>query len=123
MIFSFFQECKNLREVRSLRKLNHPNIIKLKEVIRENNQLYFVFEFMDCNLYELLKEKQRAKPPGFRDKTVRNIMFQVSFDFTSIFLFSAIKFFCSHLIRKVSFKTNLTKVIPLLFHAQQERFD
>jgi protein kinase len=72
------EECKNLREVRSLRKLNHPNIIKLKEVIREKNQLYFVFEFMDCNLYELLKEKQRAKPPGFRDKTVRNIMFQVT---------------------------------------------
>lgn len=36
----------NLREVKSLRKLNHPCIIKLKEVIRENDELFFVFEYL-----------------------------------------------------------------------------
>lgn len=30
----------------SLRRMNHPNIVKLKEVIRENDILYFVFEYM-----------------------------------------------------------------------------
>ena len=35
-----------LREVKSLRKLNHPCVVKLKEVIRENDELYFVFEFL-----------------------------------------------------------------------------
>lgn len=30
----------------SLRKMNHPYIVKLKEVIRENDILYFVFEYM-----------------------------------------------------------------------------
>lgn len=30
----------------SLRKLNHPNIIKLKEIVRENNELFFIFEHM-----------------------------------------------------------------------------
>lgn len=30
----------------SLRKMNHPNIVKLREVIRENDILYFVFEYM-----------------------------------------------------------------------------
>ena len=30
--------------MKSLRKLNHPNVVKLKEVIRENDELYFVFE-------------------------------------------------------------------------------
>lgn len=30
----------------SLRKMNHPNIVKLKEVIRENDIVYFVFEYM-----------------------------------------------------------------------------
>jgi len=74
--FYSWRECKNLREVRSLRKLCHPNIIKLKEVIRDNNELFFVFEFMDLNLYELLKQKQKAKPPGFKDATIRNIMLQ-----------------------------------------------
>ncbi|EYU29090.1 hypothetical protein MIMGU_mgv1a0075471mg, partial [Erythranthe guttata] len=41
-----WEECINLREVKSLRKMSHPNIVKLKEVIRENDVLYFVFEYM-----------------------------------------------------------------------------
>ena len=48
-----------LREVKSLRKLSHHNIVKLKEVIREKDSLYFVFEFMTKNLYEMIsKQKQ-----------------------------------------------------------------
>ncbi|KAL4137738.1 hypothetical protein PRIC2_001252 [Phytophthora ramorum] len=47
--FYSWEECMQLREVNSLKKLNHPNIIKLKEVIRENDELYFVFEYMECN--------------------------------------------------------------------------
>ncbi|KAL6334198.1 hypothetical protein AAG906_006785 [Vitis piasezkii] len=50
------EECLNLREVKSLRKMNHPNIMKLKEVFRENDILYFVFEYMECNLYQLMKD-------------------------------------------------------------------
>lgn len=30
----------------SLRRLSHPSIIKLREVIRENEELFFVFEYM-----------------------------------------------------------------------------
>lgn len=33
------------------RKLNYVNIVKLKEVIRENDYLYFVFEYMKENFY------------------------------------------------------------------------
>jgi hypothetical protein len=44
--FYSWEECMNLREVKSLRKLNHPNVVKLKEVIRENDELFFVFEFL-----------------------------------------------------------------------------
>lgn len=40
-----------LREIKSLRKLNHPQIVKLKEVIRVNDDLYFVFEYMEQNIY------------------------------------------------------------------------
>lgn len=32
-----WDECMALREVKSLRKLQHINIVKLKEVIREND--------------------------------------------------------------------------------------
>lgn len=41
----------------SLRKLNHANIVKLKEVIRENDYLYFVFEYMKENLYQMMKSR------------------------------------------------------------------
>lgn len=35
-----------LPQVRSLRKLHHPCIVQLKEVICENDELFFVFEYM-----------------------------------------------------------------------------
>lgn len=41
----------------SLKKLNHANVIKLKEVIRENDHLYFVFEYMKENLYQLMRDR------------------------------------------------------------------
>ena len=44
--FYSWEECMSLREVRSLRKLNHPCVVKLKEVIRENDELFFVFEYL-----------------------------------------------------------------------------
>ena len=44
--FYSWEECMALREVKSLRKLSHPCIVKLKEVIRENDELFFVFEFL-----------------------------------------------------------------------------
>ncbi|CAL9125085.1 unnamed protein product [Musa acuminata var. zebrina] len=68
-----WEECLNLREVKSLRRLNHPNIIKLKEVIRENDTLYLVFEYMECNLYQLMKK--RGKP--FTEVEIRNWCFQI----------------------------------------------
>lgn len=68
-----WEECTNLREVKSLRKMNHPNIVKLKEVIRENDILYFVFEYMECNLYQLMKDRGKL----FSEAEVRNWCFQV----------------------------------------------
>ncbi|VAH99019.1 unnamed protein product [Triticum turgidum subsp. durum] len=68
-----WEECINLREVKSLRRMNHPNIVKLKEVIRENDMLFFVFEYMECNLYQLMKSK--GKP--FSETEIRNWCFQV----------------------------------------------
>ncbi|PON44799.1 Serine/threonine protein kinase [Parasponia andersonii] len=68
-----WEECVNLREVKSLRKMKHPNIVKLKEVIRENDILYFVFEYMECNLYQLMKDRQKL----FSEAEIRNWCFQV----------------------------------------------
>lgn len=41
--------------LQSLRKMNHPNIVKLKEVFRENDILYFVFEYMVCDVMSASK--------------------------------------------------------------------
>jgi protein kinase len=55
-----------------LRKLNHPNIVKLKEVIRVHDDLYFVFEFMDHNVYELMKDRTKDLP----EEQIKSIMYQ-----------------------------------------------
>ncbi|XP_027348554.1 cyclin-dependent kinase F-4-like isoform X4 [Abrus precatorius] len=68
-----WEECVNLREVKSLRKMNHPNIVKLKEVIRESDILFLVFEYMECNLYQLMKNREKL----FSEDEVRNWCFQV----------------------------------------------
>ncbi|XP_052570897.1 serine/threonine-protein kinase ICK isoform X3 [Peromyscus californicus insignis] len=71
--FYSWEECMNLREVKSLKKLNHANIVKLKEVIRENDHLYFIFEYMKENLYQLIKERNKLFP----ESAIRNIMYQI----------------------------------------------
>ena len=72
--------------------MSHPNIVKLREVIRDPEtamvsllllyikhyktiyfQLYFIFEYMNENLYDLMKRRDRLFP----EATVRNIIFQV----------------------------------------------
>ncbi|KAJ9590218.1 hypothetical protein L9F63_016668, partial [Diploptera punctata] len=68
-----WDEAMNLREVKSLKKLSHANVVKLKEVIRENDTLYFVFEYMKENLYQLMKDRDKFFP----EPVVRNMMYQV----------------------------------------------
>lgn len=41
--YTNWNECIELREIKSLRKLNHTNIIKLKEVLLASDELYMVF--------------------------------------------------------------------------------
>ncbi|PIA35925.1 hypothetical protein AQUCO_03400071v1 [Aquilegia coerulea] len=71
--FFFWEECVNLREVKSLCKLNHPNIVKLKEVVRENHELFFIFEYMEYNLYEIIRARQSPLP----EADIRGLMSQV----------------------------------------------
>ncbi|XP_063363485.1 serine/threonine-protein kinase ICK [Cydia amplana] len=66
-----WEEAMALREVKALKKLSHANIVKLREVIREDDTLYFVFEHLRGNLYQLLREQ----PP--REPALRNVLLQV----------------------------------------------
>ncbi len=57
--FFNWQNCLDLPEIKALLKLNHPNIVKLYEVIKQKNELYMVFEYLDQNIYQLLKDRRR----------------------------------------------------------------
>lgn len=50
--YSNWEECMKLREINSLRKLKHPSIIKLKEVFKQENELFLVFEHCERNLFK-----------------------------------------------------------------------
>ncbi|XP_018016912.1 serine/threonine-protein kinase MAK isoform X2 [Hyalella azteca] len=71
--FFTWDEAMNLREVKSLKKLSHVNVVKLKEVIREKDTLYFVMEYMRENLYQLMKNSDKL----FSESVIRNMMWQV----------------------------------------------
>uniref|UniRef100_A0A2P2LV88 Uncharacterized protein MANES_12G049600 n=1 Tax=Rhizophora mucronata TaxID=61149 RepID=A0A2P2LV88_RHIMU len=71
--FYYWEECMNLREVKALCKMNHPNIIKLKEVVREKNDLFFIFEYMEYNLYQIMRGQEKL----FSEDEIRSFMSQV----------------------------------------------
>ena len=72
-LFYSWDECIKLREVQSLKILSHPNIVKLREVIRENDELFFVFEFLDQNVYQLTKDANKL----FVESKVKWILYQI----------------------------------------------
>ena len=70
--FYSWEECMALREIKSLRKLTHNHIVRLKEVIRMSDDLFFVFEFLEQNVFQLIKDRTRELP---EDK-IKSIMYQ-----------------------------------------------
>lgn len=74
--FRSWGDCVNMRELQSLKFLQHPQIVEMREAIRESNQnVYFVFEYMpDGNLYEFLKRctPRKTDPPGTKRPKLGN---------------------------------------------------
>lgn len=75
--FFSWDDCMALKELKSLRKLNNPNIIKLKEVIKVSDDLYFVFEYLEQNIYQLYTEA-RDKGKSLTESQIRNIIYQTA---------------------------------------------
>ena len=76
--YKSLEECKNKIEIKVLEKLNHENIIQLKEVIREyNGEVSYIFEYCDCNLLEFIdnhKENNKKIP----EPIIREIILQLT---------------------------------------------
>lgn len=71
--FSSFEECLQLNEVKSLRKIKHENVLRLLQVFRENERVYLVFELLNESLIKTIN----AKPVPFTDDEVRYTMKQL----------------------------------------------
>lgn len=70
--FWSFDDVLKLREVRVLRRLRHPNIVMLKEVIRQNDRCYLVFEVMESNLHDWIRsQKEPLTEDGVRSLAYR----------------------------------------------------
>ena len=79
-----WEKCMNQNEVYFLRKLNHPNIIKLLEVIKEkNDNISLVFEYCDCNLYELIKSHKKKQSP-IPESQIQHIIYSITLGLSHI---------------------------------------
>ncbi|EAX82599.1 CMGC family protein kinase [Trichomonas vaginalis G3] len=67
-----FNECLQLKEVKSLRKIKHENVVRLLQLFRDNEYFYMVFE---CCGESLLKTMSK-RTTRFSESEIRYIMHQ-----------------------------------------------
>ena len=81
--YSKFEDCLDLRECKSLQKLNHipnekgiENIIKLKQIIfiKESGTLNLIFEYMEKDLFELMKKKKKLNENEIREISYQTLL-------------------------------------------------
>lgn len=65
---------RTYREIMFLQQFQHPNIIKMEHIIKAQNDrdIYIVFEFMDIDLYTLIRENILG------EKHKRYILYQIA---------------------------------------------
>ena len=74
--FQSWSECENLREVKFLKIFEHENIVKLHEVIQDGYKLILVFEYMEMNIYELIKKNITLKT-RISERLIKKIIKQI----------------------------------------------
>lgn len=64
------------KEIEILRKIEHPNIVKLIDIKRTKNNYYLVFEY--CEKGDLEKYVYRYYKKGMPEKTAQKLMFEMA---------------------------------------------
>ena len=76
--YNSLEECLAKTEVKVLEKLNHENIVQLKEIIREKTgDVSYIFEYCDCNLYEFI-ENHHVNQKTISEPIIRDIVMQIT---------------------------------------------
>ncbi|KAK6181670.1 hypothetical protein SNE40_009480 [Patella caerulea] len=63
-----------IREISLLKELEHPNVVRLLDVIHSEMKLYLVFEYLN---QDLKKYMDMAPPSGLASQLVKSYMFQL----------------------------------------------
>jgi male germ cell-associated kinase len=74
--FKTWEESMGLPEIKSLIQLNHPCLVKMKEVIRSSDYLYMILELVDQDIGKLVRSMRKAGS-SFSESEVRDIMYQI----------------------------------------------
>ena len=72
--YTQWEDCMKDPEVKTLIQLVHPNIVKLKEVIRQNDFMFMIFEFMEKDMGKWMGERIRNP---FTENEIKDIMLQL----------------------------------------------
>jgi serine/threonine protein kinase len=51
-----------IREISLLKELNHPNVVKLMDIVHDETKLYLVFEFLDLDLKKYMDSTETLNP-------------------------------------------------------------
>ena len=71
--FRSWEDCLSLREIQVLKRLLHPNIVKLIDAYRVNDQLYLVFDFLEKTLYQTIISQTHPFP----ESQIKGILQQI----------------------------------------------
>jgi renal tumor antigen len=78
--FSSFDEVNELHEIQALRRLRgHPHIVQLKEILFDGYKLALVFELMEMNVYEAIKDRRSYIPESKVTKWMYELFMAIDF--------------------------------------------
>lgn len=69
----------SMREISVLKKLKHPNIVNLKDLIQSNNRLYMCFEYLDYDLKKFLELHRNPLPENIVKPYIYQLLLAIEY--------------------------------------------